>query len=198
MTKEKTFISEARREQILKATIDVLNDIGYVKLSLAKIAKQAKISTGLISYHFADKEELIQHTLNYLIGAQLEFIEERVKRETDIFEQLLAYIKATLTYQNEYVENNVALIEIIFNARTEENIPYYKLNEEEEDPLYLRLETILSEGQEKRIFSADFNPKATAILINGAASESMLLQSESFDIKSYQQELIKMVTKIVK
>ncbi|GAA0349737.1 TetR/AcrR family transcriptional regulator [Oceanobacillus sp. FSL W7-1281] len=198
MTKEKTFISEARREQILKATIDVLNDIGYVKLSLAKIAKQAKISTGLISYHFADKEELIQHTLNYLIGAQLEFIEERVKRETDIFEQLLAYIKATLTYQNEYVENNVALVEIIFNARTEENIPYYKLNEEEEDPLYLRLETILSEGQEKRIFSADFNPKATAILINGAASESMLLQSESFDIKSYQQELIKMVTKIVK
>ncbi|WP_339179103.1 TetR/AcrR family transcriptional regulator [Oceanobacillus sp. FSL W7-1293] len=198
MTKEKTFISEARREQILKATIDVLNDIGYVKLSLAKIAKQAKISTGLISYHFADKEELIQHTLNYLIGAQLEFIEERVKRETDIFEQLLVYIKATLTYQNEYVENNVALVEIIFNARTEENIPYYKLNEEEEDPLYLRLETILSEGQEKRIFSADFNPKATAILINGAASESMLLQSESFDIKSYQQELIKMVTKIVK
>ncbi|MCT1905188.1 TetR/AcrR family transcriptional regulator [Oceanobacillus sojae] len=198
MAKEKTFISVARREQILKATIDVLNDIGYVKLSLAKIAKHAKISTGLISYHFADKEELIQHTLNYLIGAQLEFIEERVKKEADIYQQLLTYIKATLAYQYEHVENNVALIEIIFNARTEDNIPYYKLNEEEEDPLYLRLENILAEGQRKKVFSSDFQPKATAILINGAASESMLLQSESFDIENYQQELIRMVTKIVK
>ncbi|WP_080875184.1 TetR/AcrR family transcriptional regulator [Oceanobacillus timonensis] len=197
MTKEKTFISEARREQILKATIDVLNDIGYVKLSLAKIAKHAKISTGLISYHFADKEELIHHTLNYLIGAQLEFIDDWVKRETDIYQQLLGYIKATLTYQYEYVKNNVALVEIIFNARTEDNIPYYKLNEGEEDPLYLRLESILSEGQEQKVFSSDFQPKATAILINGAANESMLLQSDSFDNQNYQQELIKMVTKIV-
>ncbi|MFD1066393.1 TetR/AcrR family transcriptional regulator [Oceanobacillus locisalsi] len=196
MTKEKSFISEARREQILKATIDVLNDIGYVKLSLAKIAKHAKISTGLISYHFADKEELIHHTLNYLIGAQLEFIDSRVKAETDIYQQLLAYIKATLAYQYEYVKNNVALIEIIFNARTVDNIPYYKLLNEE-DPFYLRLENILAEGQEKNVFSSNFQPKATAVLINGAASESMLLQSESFDVQNYEQELIKMVTKIV-
>lgn len=72
------------------------------------------------------------------------------------------------------------------------------MNKEEEDPLYLRLESILLEGQEKKVFSSDFQPKATAILINGAASKSMLLQSESFDIENYQQELIKMVAKIVK
>ncbi|WP_152655148.1 TetR/AcrR family transcriptional regulator [Oceanobacillus sp. CFH 90083] len=198
MTKEKTFISEARREQILQATIAVLNDTGYVKLSLAKIAKQAKISTGLISYHFADKEELIYHTLGYLIRTQLQFIDERVKSETDIYQQLIAYIKATIAYQQEHYQNNVALIEIIFNARTADNIPYYKLNEGEEDPLYLLLESILIEGQEKKIFSSEFHPKATAILINGAASESMLLHSESFDLGNYEQELIKMVTKMVK
>lgn len=198
MTKEKTFISEARREQILQATIDVLNDTGYVKLSLAKIAKQAKISTGLISYHFTDKEELIYHALNYLIRVQLQFIEERVSKETDSYQQLIAYIKATIAYQQVHYQNNVALIEIIFNARTPDNIPYYKLNEEEEDPLYLRLESILLEGQKKKVFSSAFQPKATAILISGAASESMLLQSESFDLENYEQELIKMVTKIVK
>lgn len=197
MTNEKTFISEARREQILQATIDVLNDIGYVKLSLAKIAKMAKISTGLISYHFTDKEELIDHTLGYLMHTQLQFINQRMEGQTDSCQQLLTYLKACLAYQREHYRNNVALIEIIFNARTADNIPFYKLGEEEEDPLYQRLERVLLEGQQKQVFSSDFHPKTAAIIINGAISESMLMQNENVDLQNYEQELIKMVMKIV-
>ncbi|MEQ6854825.1 TetR family transcriptional regulator [Lysinibacillus capsici] len=49
-----TFIQEARKQQIIEATIATLDDIGYVKASLAQIAKRASISTALISYHFVD------------------------------------------------------------------------------------------------------------------------------------------------
>jgi len=41
-----TFIQEARKQQIIEATITPLDDIGYVKASLAQIAKRASISTG--------------------------------------------------------------------------------------------------------------------------------------------------------
>ena len=44
-----SFIAEARREQIIEATIATLDEIGYVNASLAQIAKRAGISTPLIS-----------------------------------------------------------------------------------------------------------------------------------------------------
>ncbi|MET4559339.1 AcrR family transcriptional regulator [Lysinibacillus parviboronicapiens] len=45
-------IREARKQQIIEATIVTFDDIGYVKSSLAQIAKQASISTTLVSDHF--------------------------------------------------------------------------------------------------------------------------------------------------
>lgn len=62
-----SFIAEARREQIIQSCIDTLEEVGYTKVSLTKIAKKAKVSTGLISYHFSDKMDLINQTLLYLL-----------------------------------------------------------------------------------------------------------------------------------
>lgn len=42
---KQSFIAEARREQIIEAAINTLDEIGYVKASLAQIAKNAGIST---------------------------------------------------------------------------------------------------------------------------------------------------------
>ncbi|WP_212926546.1 hypothetical protein [Oceanobacillus sp. J11TS1] len=39
--------------------------------------------------------------------------------------------------------------------------------------------------QEKKVFLSEFQPKAAVILINGAASDGTLLQSESFDLENY-------------
>ncbi|WP_206059442.1 TetR family transcriptional regulator, partial [Nonomuraea zeae] len=69
----RTFIEEARRAQIISCAIEVLADQGYPHTTLAKIAKQAKISTGVISYHFGGKKQLIQAV-----------VEEVVKLGTDM------------------------------------------------------------------------------------------------------------------
>src|SRR5690242_10970420 len=57
--KSRSFIEDARRAQIVAAAIDVIADVGFAQASLARIARQAGISKGLISYHFAGKEELM-------------------------------------------------------------------------------------------------------------------------------------------
>jgi hypothetical protein len=56
---KQSFIAEARRAQIIEAAIRTLDEIGYVQASLAQIAKRAGISTALISYHFSDKDDLM-------------------------------------------------------------------------------------------------------------------------------------------
>jgi len=192
-----SFIAEARREQIIKATIETLDEIGYVNISLAKIAKKAKISTGLISYHFKDKEDVLHNTLIYLLKKQFDYIQDKVSKKETAYDRLIAFIEASLAYQLTHRVNNIALIEIIFNGRTEDNIPYYKLSDDEEDPLYVYLQEIIRYGQETKEFS-DFHVKNVSIMIQGAIAESMLMTGEKFDIEAYKNDLVYMVTKLVR
>lgn len=195
---KQSFIAEARKEQIIQACIDTLEELGYTNVSLTKIAKKAKVSTGLISYHFSDKMDLISQTLLYLLNKKLDFISGKVVQEETPISQLEAYIEASLAYQVANYKNNIALIEIVFNAQNEEGIPYYRVdNEEEEDPLNTFIKEILIEGQQKQEFSNEFDAEMICVLIQGAIEESMLKHKNSFNFEKYKDELIKIVTKIV-
>lgn len=194
---KQSFIAEARKEQIIQACIDTLEELGYTNVSLTKIAKKAKVSTGLISYHFSDKMDLISQTLMYLLNKKLHFISGKVVQKETPIAQLEAYIEASLAYQVANYKNNIALIEIVFNAQNEEGIPYYRVDNEEEDQLNTFLKEILIQGQQKQEFSNEFDAEMICVLIQGAIEESMLKQKYSFNFEKYKDELIKIVTKIV-
>ncbi len=195
---KQSFIAEARREQIIEAAIKTLDDIGYVKASLAQIAKNAGISTGLISYHFSDKSDLMNHLLISLLERSTAYILERVGKEDTPQKKLEAFISASLAYQGTHHERNTALLEIIFNARTPENIPYYKLSDDQEDPLMNELQQILHDGQEQGVFG-EFNVDVMSNLIQGAIGEYMLNTSitKKVDLETYSGELINIVEKAV-
>src|SRR5699024_11635376 len=89
MEDRQSFIANARREQIIKAAIEVLKEIGYVKTSLAKIAQKAKISTGLISYHFSGKEDLMNNTLMYYSSDRSEEHTSELQSRFDLVCRLL-------------------------------------------------------------------------------------------------------------
>jgi TetR/AcrR family transcriptional regulator, transcriptional repressor of bet genes len=197
MDDRQSFIAEARREQIIKAAIDVLREIGYVSTSLGKIAKKANISTGLISYHFSGKEDLMNNTLMYLVENEWNFINERVERKHSATEKLIAFIEASLAHQITNRINNIALIEIVFNARTPDHVPYYLLEDDEEDLKSGLLKDILLQGQESKEFGA-FNPKVISTVIQGAISESMLTSQNEGSIEEFSEELVKSILKIVK
>ncbi|CAM5734643.1 MULTISPECIES: TetR/AcrR family transcriptional regulator [Bacillales] len=194
-----SFIAEARREQIIQSCIDTLEEVGYTKVSLTKIAKKAKVSTGLISYHFSDKMDLINQTLLYLLEKKLDFISGKVVQEETPTSQLTAYIEACLAYQVANFKYNIALIEIVFNVENEEGIPFYRADngEEDEDPIYTLLKEILLDGQQKKEFSNQFDVEMICVLIQGAIEESMLKHNKTFSFEKYKNELIKMVLKIV-
>ncbi|MFZ2536118.1 TetR family transcriptional regulator [Methanothrix sp.] len=165
-----SFIAEARREQIIEATIATLDEIGYVNASLAQIAKRAGISTPLISYHFRDKNDLINQTLTTLLSETTAYVTERLKEGNTAREKLRIFIEARLAYQGTHSKHNVALIEIVFNARTPDNVPYYKLSDDGEDPVVYALEQLLTEGQASGEFR-EFDIHAMASAIQGAIGE---------------------------
>lgn len=198
MTDKQYLIAEARREQIIKASIEVLQDIGYSSTSLSKIAKKASISTGLISYHFSGKEDLMRNTLMYLVQQERSFIKEKVEQTQTYMGKLMVFIEAGLAYQGTNRANNIALLEIVFNGRTPDNIPYYLVEVDEEDELNVLLKDILSKGQESKEFS-DFDPNVIAVVIRGAISGSMSLPQyeNKLDLEEYSEKLVKSIIKMV-
>jgi TetR/AcrR family transcriptional regulator, transcriptional repressor of bet genes len=58
---------EARRLQILKAAFDVASRKGLDELTVRFVAHRAKLSTGLVLFHFKTKDQLIIALLDYVI-----------------------------------------------------------------------------------------------------------------------------------
>ena len=57
---------EARRQQLIEATIAVMAERGYARATLTEVADTAGLSHGLVNFHFTSKEVLFSETLSYL------------------------------------------------------------------------------------------------------------------------------------
>ena len=55
-----------RRRQLIDATVGVIYRDGLSRLTLAKVAAAAGLSTGIVNFYFKSKEQLLLDTLNVL------------------------------------------------------------------------------------------------------------------------------------
>lgn len=199
MKNKQYLIADARKEQIIKAAIEVLRDFGFINTSLSKIASKANTSTGLISYHFSGKEDLMNNTLLYLAEQEKDYIEEKVEKEQTYMGKLMAFIEAGIAYRGIKRENTTALLEIVFNVRTLNNVPYFRVEMNPEEELNVLLEEILFNGQKSKEFN-DIDTKVVAMIIRGAISLSMSLPQNENDLKfeDYSEKVKKNVLKMIK
>ncbi|NBZ87933.1 TetR family transcriptional regulator [Stagnihabitans tardus] len=57
---------EARRSQLIEATLETLAARGYARVTLLEVARTAGLSHGLVNFHFSSKEKLLEATLTQL------------------------------------------------------------------------------------------------------------------------------------
>jgi TetR/AcrR family transcriptional repressor of bet genes len=62
----RTMSREARRTQLIEATIETIAARGYARTTLTEVARTAGLSHGLVLFHFETKEKLLAETLAYL------------------------------------------------------------------------------------------------------------------------------------
>lgn len=56
-----------RCNQLIQATLDSIDQVGLAESSIAHIAREAKLSTGIISHYFGDKDGLLEATMRELL-----------------------------------------------------------------------------------------------------------------------------------
>jgi AcrR family transcriptional regulator len=63
---------DARREEILRATVDEVTERGFASTRVADVAARLGISTGLVFYHFESKDQLLSQAFAYAAERDLE------------------------------------------------------------------------------------------------------------------------------
>jgi TetR/AcrR family transcriptional regulator, transcriptional repressor of bet genes len=63
---ENTTIRERRRQQLIESTMASIAKRGFAETTMADVAKGAKLSHGIVNFHFRSKDQLLVETLRYL------------------------------------------------------------------------------------------------------------------------------------
>lgn len=185
---QKSFIEEARRAQLIEAAIETLNEVGYSKTSLAKIAKKAGVSTGLTLYHFKDKHTLMAETLAAIYTGLTTHIIEQLHDIPTARQKIRTYIEVHLAYMGTRPKYFGAMIELAFARDLASTHSYHN---GDEDEMTHSLEHILLEGQKNGEFK-DFDPAMMALMINGTIDQFLgyLVVRPELNLEAYAQHII--------
>ncbi|HCR33766.1 MAG TPA: transcriptional regulator BetI, partial [Stenotrophomonas sp.] len=82
-----------RREQLIQATFQVIHDIGLADATVATIARQAGLSTGIVAHYFGDKAGLLSAAMRQILNELKDaFAQYRAKADADPRAQLRALV----------------------------------------------------------------------------------------------------------
>jgi len=188
--KQRTFTENARRQQIVSAAIDTIAEVGYAQASLARIAARIGISKGVISYHFAGKDDLIKQVVIDVVEAGRAYIIPRVFAESTGPTMLRAYIESNLAFMREHRNYMVAVVEILRNgAFTTDG--GRRVDDRNIDVATQLLQEQLTRLQASGEVRSDFDPGAMAVAIRATIDvvPHRLVLDPDFDIDKYASEI---------
>ncbi|WP_291478747.1 TetR/AcrR family transcriptional regulator [Corynebacterium sp.] len=143
-----SFIERARRSQILAATAAVVANEGYAKASLARIAKEAGVSKGVVTYHFTNKDEILEQMVTDYFTRGWEYMEPRIYAEPTAVGQVNAWISAQLEFFTTHPTEFFAMVSVMSNHRNDDGSSRYDADTREAvDGLAEILDSGQREGQ---------------------------------------------------
>ncbi len=187
---QRTFIENARRQQIVGAAIDTIAEVGYGQASLARIAARIGISKGVISYHFAGKDDLIKQVVIDVVEAGRAYILPRVFAESTGPAMLRAYIESNLAFMREHRNYMVAVVEILRNGALT-TAGGRRVDGRDVDVAAHLLEEQLARLQAGGELRSDFDPGVMAVAIRATIDvvPHRLVRDPGFDIENYAREI---------
>ncbi|MDR3511129.1 MAG: TetR/AcrR family transcriptional regulator [Caulobacteraceae bacterium] len=185
---KRSFIETARRAQIIECAIETIAEAGYAQTSLARIAKRAGISAGVISYYFDGKDDLIAEVAARVFAAGDDFIRPRVEQGQNAAAALRLFIEASVGYIAAHPAYLIAVMNIMRAGRTESGALRYDpaLGQARRDGIA----GILGWGQGTGAFRPFSIPVMTATVIEALdAIPPELAVDPALDLPAYAAEL---------
>jgi len=171
--------------------IEAIADLGFARASIGEVARRAGVSKGVVTYHFAAKDDLIRAVIADVIASMEKFLTPRLlaadpARFPEQF--IAAYISAWARYYQSHTKQVLALARIFIAFRDESGSPSPAFEARAGE--VAAIEAVLRAGQDMGTFGS-FNPHVMASVIK-IAVEDLLTQFVSdpgLDIEGYAAQL---------
>src|SRR4051794_39106563 len=172
----------------MESTVAVVAEVGFAGASLAAIAQRAGLSKGLLSYHFRDKDHLMEQTALWIFtefeGAIVAGLDVSA-RAPDVLRQIVRRVAA---HGGTHRAERRALDQIIRNLRRPDGSPRFSLADYE--ATYAAQEQLFRRGQREGAFRA-FDTRIMAITLQ-AAMDTMFGYADAHpdvDLEHYADQL---------
>jgi len=191
--KPRTFTEAARRAQLIEAAIDTIAEVGFGRASLARISERVGISKGLIGYHFAGKDDLIEQVVLEVLEQGKAYMRPRIVDAMETGSGFLrAYIESNLAFMREQRNSMVAIVEIERSGLTADGRERFHGHADAIDEAVQVLGQHLAHYQAVGDLRPDFDPNVMAVAIR-AATDAVLhryARDPGLDIDNYAREIV--------
>ncbi|KJK33186.1 TetR family transcriptional regulator [Lentzea aerocolonigenes] len=187
---EHTGRTAARRTQIVRAAIETIAELGYDQATFARITERAGLSSPrMISYHFADKNDLLRQVVIDVFTAAAHVMGPAMAAEATWKGKLRAYLTSNLRFLRDHPKEIVALTEIGPHLRTSSGEGYTSTTSQ--DFSVTGLAELLESGQAAGEFR-EFDTRSMAVLIRAAvdAAAQRVRDGSDVDLDTYTTEVI--------
>jgi len=170
---------------------------GFANTTLNDIAKEAGVSTGVITYHFRNKDDLIEQSIQKLFEAPNEHVISSVNEQTTHRAKLETYILATMEFMIHNRDHAVALIYSFSSISSEAERQRVVARYHERIRRFLA--RLLKSGQEAGEFGA-LDPDVLAHVVLGAIQglvTQWVLDEDAVNLPAAAGHLVEMVEKHV-
>jgi len=157
-------VASDQREKMIEVALDLFSSKGYLKTSMAEIAKGMGLTKGGLYYHVEKKEDILDLIHNEMIDALMSSYKRNVEPEKDQIEKLKKWIRVHVELMHQYLPH----IKVFFNefeniTETEQFAEIVK----KRDHFFNLLYRIIEEGIQAKRFRDDIHPGLVTMLLMG-------------------------------
>lgn len=156
--------TEERKAQITRALMKVMAKRGYDGASVAEIAKVARLTPGLVHYHFKNKQQILLAALAWLTERHEALLDAKLAAAGDPIGQVEAFIDLHLGLGAEANPEVLACwVQLSGEALRERKVGVEF--ERALGGLVQRLTVVIEDGAAKWLFSCESAPAAASALV---------------------------------
>jgi len=171
---------EKRRKEILKAASQAISEQGFNNITLQSIADYAKVSKGVASYYFKNKEDILYHLLKFLTKIIYQNEALAISKEKKALDMLKTYVNAVFAGPSDNREFYRVYLEFLAQANHNEN--FRAVNQQFYENCWYLGKKIIAAGQQEEVFNdIDLNRGAQAIraCIDGFLIQWLMINDDS-------------------
>jgi TetR/AcrR family fatty acid metabolism transcriptional regulator len=187
-----TFTQLKRRDQLVDCAIDAIAELGFTRASVGEVARRAGVSKGVVTYHFAAKDDLIGAVIADVLASMREYLEPRIRAADPMqFPErfIAAYVTEWAGYYRTHARDVLALVRIYNGFRDESGWPNAAFDVRAEEVAIV--ERVLRLGQDMGRLGI-FDAGVMAALMKAAVDDllTQFADNPELDLEAYAAELV--------